>query len=256
MRNAVADTQCYPSKVALTRPCPLLEASIRDLFCPEQEIGLCSASLGLTTLVSALFKVLVSPSAPAGEKGSHLASCQRPLLLDAALPVPPAPACSAQGGRLGYRRPLSLGSGQATQERSAGKCLAQQPGRVGRRVQGGVGTSWGLGEAAQTPLIPGAHSAPWLVLWQAWWDGPFPTLPIPGQPSSSSSPLSKWVILQLLAPPPRWQLLCERSERSQGLWLQLLAVAMTRDAQLHPLSWDLEPVPLEHVFLRPFCHPP
>lgn len=63
---------------------------------------------------------------------------------------------------------------------------------------------------------------------------PIPTLPSPGQASPASPPLSKWVTLQLLAPPPRWQLLRERPERSQEFWLQVLVIAMTRDAQLAP----------------------
>lgn len=89
--------------------------------------------------------------------------------------------------------------------------------------QGGVGTVCGLGEAAQTPLIPGAHSSPWLVLWQAWWDGepphcrPIPTLPSPGQPSSTSSPLSKWVILHLLPHLPDGSCFVKGQRRAKDL---------------------------------------
>lgn len=51
---------------------------------------------------------------------------------------------SSREGGSGCRQHLSLGSGQTTQEGWAGKHLARQSGRVGRRVAGRGGHSMGL----------------------------------------------------------------------------------------------------------------
>lgn len=104
MLSTVADTQCYyPRKAGFTEVLPSLSWSRGGgcphpgLSCPKQENGLCPVSLSQTTLISALFKVPVPASALDPKKGSCLASTQRPLLHDAPLPAPPAPACSAAG---------------------------------------------------------------------------------------------------------------------------------------------------------------
>lgn len=102
MLSTVADTHSVtiPARLALLWSYPPSLGGGRvhptlGLSCPEQENGSCSASL--SPLVSTSFKVPASPLAPDPEKGSRLASCQRPLLCGAALPAPPASACSAAG---------------------------------------------------------------------------------------------------------------------------------------------------------------
>lgn len=142
-----------------SRPNPLLGYPVLGLCCLEQENGLCCASLSQTTLVFALFKVLVSPSAPAPENGSIWPGAKGlfcvTLPSQARLHLP----AQQQGGRLRLQATLVLGlwpNHTGGLGREAPCPATWQSGQEGGKE--GAGTAWCLGEAAQVPLIPGAHS--------------------------------------------------------------------------------------------------
>lgn len=103
--SIVTDTQVYdPGKAGFVEVLPSLFGwgevvgeSLQSLSCSGRLNGPCWNSPSQTTLVSALFRVPGSPSAPDPEKSSCLASSQQPLLHDAALAASPAPVCSVAG---------------------------------------------------------------------------------------------------------------------------------------------------------------
>lgn len=133
---------CYPSKAGFD---PVLEWRYPSWVCPAlSRKWVCSASLSLTTLVSALFEILVFRSAPAPEKASHQASCRRPLLLMPPSLAPPAPACSAAGREApaaGNTCPWALA--KPHKRAGQGSTLPSNLAEWAGGWQEGVDTAWG-----------------------------------------------------------------------------------------------------------------
>ena len=115
----------------------------------------------LSPLASALFRVPVSPLAPDPEKGCHRARCQRPLLCDAALPAPAAPACSGQRERLWLQvTPVpGLWPSRAGGLGREALCLAEPAGGWQRRGGHSMGFRGGSAPSPQNPfLVPAGFS--------------------------------------------------------------------------------------------------
>lgn len=112
---------------------------------------MCSVFMSRTTMVSALFKALISHSADFREV-LLLASCQRLVGQDAALPAP-APACSAA------RRETAGDScpwAPAKPHKRAGQrsSLLRNLAEWARRRQGGGGILWDWGRWLKLPTEP------------------------------------------------------------------------------------------------------
>lgn len=139
----------------------------------------------LSPMVSASFRVPVSPLAPDPEKGCHLATCQRPLLCDAALPAPAAPACSGQGERLWLQAtPVpGLWPSRAGGLGREALCLAEWA----RGCQGRGGHSIGFrGGGAPSPQNPFLVPAGFSGRLGGMVSHPRPILTLPAQRSFSS----------------------------------------------------------------------